>query len=156
MLVRREETQPCRAVEALESMMPKRDFQFNPTNRSISILTGANHHHLNSVNTRSPPATPRLNFPRPVIAKTPKLPSCKPATGTNDEQNDRSNHRPIPSTSNHHYTPHNHPKCLDSSARSSPFPSVSSPKRAREREQKRRQGGRKAQEGRLSIEETRR
>jgi hypothetical protein len=105
MLVRREETQPCRAVEALESMMSKRDFRFNPTNRSISILTGANHHHLNSVNTRSPPATPRLNFPRPVIAKTPKLPSCKPATGTNDEQNDRSNHRPIhpPQTTS---TPH--------------------------------------------------
>jgi hypothetical protein len=44
MLVRREETQPCRAVEELESMMSKRGFQFNPTNRSISILPGANHH----------------------------------------------------------------------------------------------------------------
>jgi hypothetical protein len=45
MLVRREETQPCRAVEALESMVSKCSSQLIPINRSISILPGANHHN---------------------------------------------------------------------------------------------------------------
>jgi hypothetical protein len=92
---------------------------------------------ITSVNTRSRPAAPRLNFPRPVIAKTPKLPSCKPATGTTSRRTARTT--ALPYTSNHPYTPRNRPRCLDSSARSSPFPSVSSQQRARK--QKRSQGG---------------
>lgn len=69
--------------------------------------------------------------PPAVIAKAPKLPSCKQATGTTSEGPPVSQYRTHPPQSPHE--PHNHPQCL-SSARSSPSKLVSSRRKPRARE----------------------
>jgi hypothetical protein len=129
MLVRREVTQPWRAVDALESIVARLLFGWIDTR--LSIAFGAFKSLINSVNIRSCPAALRL-IPSPTTYRQePEAAICKPAMGTTSEG--PPDYRPIPSHLNpvhqhHHITS----QCL-SSARSSPSKLVSSWERPCER-----------------------
>jgi hypothetical protein len=94
MLVRREETQPCRAVEALESIMPRSDYICVPNNASISILPGANHHHHHHEckHSKSPGSSPAKLSPT-SYRQDPEA-ALLQASDRDDEQKDCQNYRP--------------------------------------------------------------
>jgi hypothetical protein len=129
MLVRREVTQPWRAVDTLESIVVV--CLFVRIDTPISIASGASNSFVKTVNIRRRPAALRLNPSPTTYRQEPEAAICKPATGTTSEG--PPDYCPIPS----HLNPvHQHhqitSQCL-SSARSSPSKLVSSWKRPRER-----------------------